>query len=357
MISTKKSYYAFIDLLKALAIFFVVFYHSFCTTIDFNFLSLADYLKYLFYTILGMGVPFFFIVNGFLLFQVKFDFKRHVLKTMRIIIITGIWGIFSLIILMIIKNDKFSPTEFLRALISLKQGYINHLWFMEALVFIYILYPFLRWIYEKNFSVFKLIFGGIICYTIVIPTCCAVSEVIYGNMEKNFFIEVLQSIPRSYFFFAIAYFMAGGTIYKFCKNKKIKKEKLILIVIVVIVMISIQTICGVLRSKHMERLFDNAWAGYDSIFIFVTVYLVFIVMCQYYKRKTLKLVKRIGSNSLGIYFIHPILIAIIMGIPEIKLACHSFIVNFIFSIFLVLISFFITIFLKKLPIINGLVRL
>lgn len=357
MLSTKRIYYPFIDILKAIAICFVVFYHNFFVVIHSDFLMLGDYLKYLFYTALGVGVPLFFTINGFLVFQKKCNLKKHILKIFKIIVITGIWGTFSLILLMILRNDKFYVISFLNDLISLKQGYINYLWFMEALIFLYLLYPLLEWIYRKYFRIFQIILMGAIIYTILIPTICSISKTIAGNMDDFYIIKILSSFPGIYFLFSISYFMMGGMIYKFSLNIKIRKKKGILLGILFFLMIVIQTLLGVLESKNTGTVFDNVWNGYDSIFIYIGTIIIFVIYFCYDKQKKACFVEKIGINSLGIYFIHPILIAIIMKIPEIKLVYSNVIINFISSIFITIISFYITIFLKKIPLLKKLVEL
>ena len=357
MLPTKRIYYPFIDILKAIAICFVVFYHNFFVVINPDFRMLGDYLKYLFYTVLGIGVPLFFTVNGFLVFQKKCNLKKHILKTFKIIIITGIWGVFSLILLMILRNDKFYVISFFNDLISLKQGYINYLWFMEALVFLYLLYPLLEWIYRKYFHIFQIILIGVIIYTILIPTGCSISKAIVGDMKDFYIIKILNSFPGIYFLFSLSYFMMGGMIYKFSSNIKIKKKKGILLGILFFLMIVIQTLLGVLESKNTGTVFDNVWNGYDSIFIYIGTIIIFVIYFCYDKQKKACFVEKIGINSLGIYFIHPILIAIIMKIPEIKLVYSNVIINFISSIFITIISFYITIFLKKIPLLKKLVEL
>ena len=355
MLSTKKIYYPFIDILKAIAIFLVVFYHSFCTTIDINFLSLEDYIEYFLYTILGIGVPLFFTVNGFLVFQKKCDLKKHILKIIKIILITGIWAVFSLALLMLLKNDKFYFVKFLKNLISLKQGYINYLWFMEALVFCHILYPLLDWAYRKHFVLFQIIFVIVVLYTIIIPTCCSINEIV---TNKNFLIaKILNNLPGIYFLFSITYFMLGGIIYKLFQKIKITKKQLLLMIVLIILMLLFQTFFGILKSQSMKKLFDNVWDGYDSIFIFFSIIIIFLIAYQCYKEKRLLFAEKIGANSLGIYFIHPILIVVIMQVLRIEKICHNLIINLILSVLITVSSFYITMFLKKIPVVEKLVQL
>lgn len=58
--------------------------------------------------------------------------KKHLKKTGPLILLTFVWGAVNLLILMPIKNQWFSAGEFIDALWTWKQGWINHFWFMGA---------------------------------------------------------------------------------------------------------------------------------------------------------------------------------------------------------------------------------
>ena len=159
-----------LDLVKSLAIFFVCFYHY--NNFDINILGDKEFTKYLAYFIKGVagcGVPLFFMANGAILLNKNLDIKKHLKKTVKITILTGIWGILTLLILMPIKGEYMSISEIVKSLITMKMGWINHLWFLPALVCIYIIFPIIKSAYDSNkseiifyflFIVFILTFGN-----------------------------------------------------------------------------------------------------------------------------------------------------------------------------------------------------
>ena len=82
----EKKRYANIDLLKTIAIIMVIALHSQLFITDFiKDNKISTYIQY-FIRILCEGVAIFILVNGFLLINKKqFDFKKHLLKTLKIL--------------------------------------------------------------------------------------------------------------------------------------------------------------------------------------------------------------------------------------------------------------------------------
>ena len=103
----------YIDLIESLAILFVIVYHS--PSYSTNILSgggSTTKFSYWFNTILSTCVPLFFFINGFLLFGKDFNLKKHCFKILKLIILTGLWGIITLALFMVIRNEYFTVKEF-----------------------------------------------------------------------------------------------------------------------------------------------------------------------------------------------------------------------------------------------------
>ena len=58
---------------------------------------------------------------------------------------------------------------------------------------------------------------------------------------------------------------------------KITKKQLLLMIVLIILMLLFQTFFGILKSQSMKKLFDNVWDGYDSIFIFFSIIIIFLI--------------------------------------------------------------------------------
>lgn len=119
----------YIDLMKSIAILFVIMYHA--TTYPFSFLennSSLFFLRYYLRTILSTCVPLFFFVNGYLMLNKSFDLKSTLLKQF----LTSVWCIITVILLMFIKNEHLSLKEFAFYVCTWHNGWTNHLWYMGA---------------------------------------------------------------------------------------------------------------------------------------------------------------------------------------------------------------------------------
>ena len=81
----------------------VVSYHA--TTVDYGIIDGRGYeiFNYIIRAFLSAGVPLFFFANGFLLMNRPFELKKHVIKLMRIIILTVVWAAINVVSLMLIR--------------------------------------------------------------------------------------------------------------------------------------------------------------------------------------------------------------------------------------------------------------
>ena len=79
-LKSNKKRYSYLDLLKCIAMYGVVFYHGAIPWLPVLTDTPMSYVNYFIMAILSMSVPVFFFVNGFLMFGKNFDMKRHIKK-------------------------------------------------------------------------------------------------------------------------------------------------------------------------------------------------------------------------------------------------------------------------------------
>lgn len=135
----------YLDLLKAVSIFLVVFCHFVLLpeTVAANLWMCACW----------MAVPVFFMVNGALLFARPFQWERHLRKTAGVYGVFVIWkGIYLLLIPpasgVTVTAGAWEICNYL-FLFGELPGIINgHLWFIEALLAVYLVYPAFRLAWE-----------------------------------------------------------------------------------------------------------------------------------------------------------------------------------------------------------------
>lgn len=353
----------YIDLLEAIAIFLVILYHSTLYTYDFMSEStLLHYLYFYFRTILATCVPLFFFANGYLLFSKEFVLRKHILKMTKLIILTIVWAIISLLILQVINHESLSFHELLKAVWEWKQGWINHLWYMGALICIYIFFPLLKNAYDANYQVF-------IYFTIVVAILTIGNTAInqFGTIIANSLLKKGVIYDGTNFFnifnplrgihgYSFVYFCVGGIMYRFkstIERIDVKKRNLFSALGLLLSCCGL-FIIGLSYSRKYGWVWDVVWNGYDSGFTFVNVILIYI-LCLNWTRDS-DCVRLISNNTLGIYFIHALLISYFKPLA----LCYDFTMNlpfnFLFAAFILALSLAVCLIIKKIPIVSNLVK-
>jgi surface polysaccharide O-acyltransferase-like enzyme len=358
--AVNKSRYAFIDLLKAIAILFVVMYH--CNNLRINIVEnqgVLTYLNYFSTSILSVCVPVFFFINGALLFNKELDIKSHFIKIIHIVILVIIWGIITLLILMPIHNEYMSLFEFIKSIWKVKLNWNDHLWFLQALVVLYVFYPLLKTAYDKEMKYLQFFLGIALFMTFgntFLSNAFHVLGIFTGKSilmgNHNYFGDF--NAFRGIYGYTFIYFILGGYFLKYKEKFQDKKWVRIAAFAMAIATILL-TLYGILMSNYQGETYDLVWNGYDTIPTLVMVISIFILSLRY-KASYLgsELIRGVGNNSLGIYFVHriwgSILLKYFIEIPY----SNSLITNLIFTIVLTLISLFTVLFLKRIPIVKRL---
>ena len=337
--------YEFVDLLKAIAIFFVTIYHY--NNIKINFFETQDniiYFNYFIRSIFSTGVPLFFLVNGLLILNKDLVLKQHIKKILNFIKILILWNIITLIFLMIINNETIPINKLTYYLYNFKDDWTSHLWFLESLIIIYIFFPLIKSTYETSIEnlyyflaiIFLITFGSRLLSNIInvlkffLTNDFSTKDIDIFNFFSNF---------KCIYGYSFVYFITGGILTKY--NYIFQKRKIILISIVLIpISMLLLTLYGIIMSINNYRLYDTVWSGYNTIPTLCMVISIYILSLQYkgYNNKLFHIINYIGKNSLGIYLVHRIWGSLfIKYFKEIPYS-DNIITNFIFAALVILIS-------------------
>ncbi len=135
----------YLDILKAIAIFLVVFCH---------FVLLPESVSAnLWMSACWMAVPVFFMVNGALLFSRPFHWKKHIRKTVGIYCVFTVWKAVYLLVIppatgTTVTSGIWKILTYLFLFGELPEIINGHLWFIEALLAVYLVYPVFRMAYD-----------------------------------------------------------------------------------------------------------------------------------------------------------------------------------------------------------------
>ncbi|MEX0884660.1 MAG: acyltransferase family protein [Cyclobacteriaceae bacterium] len=363
--STSPENFYFLDLLKSIAIYFVIIYHFSYMEIDFiqheNFFV---YLNYFLTTIFSTCVPIFFFINGALLFnKSSLVLKRHFFKILQIGALIFAWGIITQLALLPIRNETMSISEMIKNIWKLKEGWVNHLWFLKAVVVIYIFFPILYTSYKEKRGHLWFFFAFVLLLTFGNTFYSNLRSVLAFFLDKN-----THLIPKNHFGnfnpfygfygYSIGYFILGGIIFAnrhFLNHRKIR----IFSSITLVVSMACLFLYGIIASLSQNKIWDVVWYGYDSIFTAVNVICIFILSLSYEHQggQIGKAIALTGRNSLGIYLTHFIVGNFLDPYYLMFNSSPSFLSNMVYAFAILFLSLGVVVSLKQLPIVKYLFKL
>lgn len=352
-----------IDFMEMLAIFFVVFYHI--TLYDYNFLAdgaLLPYIRYFPRSVLSLCVPIFFFANGYLLLSKPLNIKKHVFKILRLAILTVAWGIITVLLNQVIRGEYFSLLDIGRIARCWSDNWINHLWYMGVLLCIYIAFPIIKRIYDNKYLLFVLLAVvlaictfGVKAFNLLV--ICARFLFSDSDVALSFLERIaVFDIHRERFAYTAVYFFIGGIAYRYEREiMKISAAKRNAIASVGLLLFSsLLFIIGILCSRAQGYVWDIVWCGYDTLFTCAGLICLYILSLSVVRER--RFVTAVSKNTLGIYFIHPILISFLL--PKlIKLEwMRNIPMNIIAATLVLLASLGLSLALSKIPILSRLVK-
>ena len=355
--------FSHIDLLESLAIFFVIIYHSAIYSYDIlQDNSALNYFLYFVNTILSTCVPLFFFANGYLLFNKPFDLRKHIKKTVRLFLLLFIWGLVLMPIYMTIAGEPLNIKIIVKSLLNLNISWgMNFFWFLGALFCIYLLFPALKALFdesEKSFLFFTvacaiLTFGFVLGNQVL----SVLSTLTHHNLEIFGYSALTVFNPfRGSYGYSFVYFCVGGLIYKYeDRIRSVKKGKRNTVAIVGLLLSCVCLfLTGVYYTRCVDgKLWDVVWKGYDTVFTFFNVLFIYI-LCLNVKNDN-AFVRNISCNTLGIYFIHGLIIRLTR--PWIKtqpLLCNLPI-NLLYAFLILCVCLLLSLLLRKIPILKKLI--
>lgn len=353
------------DATKVLAIFLVCVYHY--NNLNFNILdysNLGTYINYYFSGIPSMAVPLFFMVNGALLLNKPYRLKKHLKKVLYLYILVYAWSLISLIVFIPIEGSSYSLSEFFKAWFLHIKDVNNHLWFLETLISVYLLFPFIKLIYDlpqrellKLFCIIIFVFSfGNVFLNNLLNLVEFILGVNYVKYEVLDFFSVIN--PFGNYYYAFFYFISGGILYERIKNDSVNISTRVLL-ISFFTSLFILFLYGVLMTFSDKTVYDTVWYGNSSIMTLIMSISTFLLLSRlaYKNRNINHHLTVIGSNTLGIYLVHRFLGAITISYFRGLALSNNLILNIFYGVFLVLTSLFVVLLIEKLPFLNKAVKL
>lgn len=348
----KKERFHNVDLIKAIAIFFVIMIHNYRAPVNFVINpGIKTYISFILRLMIE-GVPLFVVINGFLIINKKFDLKKHMKKIGKIFSIVLIW---SLIYILVFSTGNISIKEIIHNIltVNITNQYAGILWFLQNLIMLYLIYPILKITHDNNKQVYNYFFIVVAFFTLgtgILDKIFSVIELYFPNDYTGWirnFMQYYNPISNGAF---ILYFMLGGYIYEY-KDWLLKEKNKIYIVTLIIIATSIGY--GILLSNTNKVFYSDNYL-YCSLAMVMYIISMFIISFKFKDNNLIsKTICLIGKNSMGIYLVH---------IGVIRLFGYVF--NFvslsktiISSGIILFVCLGITLILNKIPYINKIIKI
>lgn len=317
-----------IDLYKIVCIFSVIILHvasanAFDLTVSKDFENNFAVINF-YNMITRFCVPGFLMISGMFLLDkdisIRDIFKKYIL---RIVIIYIIFGCFYSLFHLKENNNNFWY--------SFISGYY-HLWYLYLIIGIYLVIPFLRKIVlDKNLIVYFLI----LC--LLFSGCMPVMNEFIKSREFNIALSNFNiNMPLGY----VGYVVAG---YYFSKNNV---NNNIFYCLGIIGFISNYILYYFI--SYNTDLYSSIFLMPGTIFQSIATFLIF----KNLKIKRNKFFSFISDLVFGIYLVHVFIMSILLKLNQYIIVKYSIISIPLISIIIFIISFLITIILRKLPILK-----
>ena len=331
-----------LDFLRVIACILVIVIHIanvYCRA--YSNITEVNYIgAVIFNTIARISVPIFFMISGALLIkETSFDMKKYLKRIWRLLFALIVWNL----IYFIFNNLYLGET------VKFQDAFVNsffeptkrHLWFMYAIIGLYIALPFIQNMCKNLTKTEENLFMGLWTFFVGILYIIKLEL----KLDVDYPIPIVQAT------YYLGYFVVGHILYKRVNEiEKTKKySKYLLLIPLVCFAITIIQTCN-LSFKYDK--YYNLLLAYRSILYMlssISIFLLFIMNKENFKAN--KLVASISGLSFGIYLMHPIFQNIITeNIKIIEQSSYLFIP--IYSIIIFILSYISCFIIKKVPLLN-----
>lgn len=351
------------DLIKVVSIIFICFYHYNYLEFDIvNNNKITYVFSYAIFSLASCAVPLFFMVHGAILLNKDYDLKSHIYKTIRIVILTVIWGVIGVFVFQWIDKADFNIKQTLLDLWNMKADVINHLWFLQTLVCIYLLFPFIKVVYDSENR--KVLYYGLVLIFILTFGNTSISQGVnvleyvfnYNYLVRddyNFFHDF--NVFRGFYAYSLLYFILGGLIAK-AKDIRQNKKKSYAMIIIAIYSYVIHIVYGLLMSKSNQKVYDIVWYGYSSVFVLLMCVVIFIFAkeMKIRSKRIADMLLLVGGNTLGIFLLHRFIGKILGVYIDLGRYKNLVLANILYACIIAAISLLLVLIAKRIPLIKEL---
>ena len=322
------------DMMRLISIFGVIVMHV-TSLYGIGILIDTDHMtsvvRYILLYSFSWSVPIFFMVSGALLLSKNESMHVFYKKRMKTVLIpTLFWTCFYLSMHYVL--DDFSLFSLVAA--TLKANPYYHLWFMFAIIGLYVFTPFFRMIIYNTTNKQRYIFIVVIFMMSII---------------QNYLSIYLQNTSTVFTVFLpyIGFYFLGYELYK----SKINFSSIVSIGVFLFFLIFMLALGYISQTEF--GLTGNVFASFLSPLVIGQAIIIFIFISNIKIENYQKLLTKLSSLVLGVYLIHPIAI---LFYQKFFLDGESQLLNiFLAILFTIIFSFIVTVIIKNRKFITNII--
>lgn len=352
----------YLDRIKGISIIMVVFCHT-------SLLPKESVLGNILMCLTWGAVPCFFLVSGGLMnCSRRFSWKKYLIRLFKIYAALVVWKVIYLLAYGAVNDVSFSKESLFKYLFlfgNIENVNTGVMWFMTAYLLLLLLYPVTWFLFNSGkkgnmiaaFLMLLSFIGGI------------------GVNFVNFFVDILRRITPVHFPTVdrinmvlplgdyknfVFYFILGGFLFKY-RNEISASFKSNKFLMVLPSLMAIAGTAGLTLIKFAQTgsfrwngvYLQDGYGFFSTMVLAVGVYLLVQVNLSSPRKCFTDF---IGKNTMGIYYIHYVLLGVCVPLLELNTDNYSVLLNIAKTVIAVLISLAITCVIKKIPVAKNLVN-
>ncbi len=338
-----------IEFIRVFAIFMVVAIHVSNIYIN-NFAKISGFAfntAVVYNSFSRICVPLFFMVSGIFLIKQEFHLKSYCSRVLKFTALLAVWSV-----IYFLHNNDFRLDNLGK---SAANSLLNanetsrHLWFMYAIIGIYIALPFIQNMcknmsrtLENLFLILWFAFSGLI--VIGVPLIRWITKT---DVDITYPIPIINSA------YYLGYFIIGHILYERFKDTIANRKKNLLCIGTYLASTLISILVTCLVTAQTNEVYDPmTW--YRSIFIALAACAIFILIIINKQKFGSEIILTFSNRSFGIYLIHMLFLNYITDNINIIEFNPAFTIPLL-TLIVYALSFISSFILSKIPLIKKLV--
>lgn len=331
-----------LDLIRLISIFLVVVIHisNYYNRYLDDMNSSSYFIATLYNSFARISVPLFFMISGSLVLNEDLKERKLIRKISHFIFVLIVWTVIYLIFDLAFMQKTFTVSEIMNLIFEPLKP---HLWFMYAIIALYIVTPFTQLLVqnmdEHLENVFILLWssftGGV-----------QLLRIVFEHFNLN--ADITYSIPFVQGTYYLGYYMVGYILYNRIKSgKKISSTPYMILYMLSMMFIFL----GTYLMSNYEEVYFGDLLTYRNLFVILASTSFFLVVLKNVRitiPKLQSILTKISPNLFGVYLFHIIPFDLLIRTVNIK-NVHALVGVPFFSLIIFVSSLVVVHIVRRIP--------